>query len=116
MNKSKKLISTSTLRNKTFVYKTIVLYIQMTHSYLLHNEEPQEGFPCNSNYSLKHVLIECVDFSDVRQTFYNVNNLADLFTNVNTILSFRKTSTLRNKTFVYKTIVLYIQIKEKLKG
>jgi NADP-dependent 3-hydroxy acid dehydrogenase YdfG len=42
------------------------------------------------NYSLKHVLIECVDVSDVRQTFYNVNNSTDLFTNVDTILSFKK--------------------------
>jgi hypothetical protein len=63
---------------------------RLTHSYLLNNEEPQEGFPCYSNYSLKHVLIECVDVSDVRQTFYNVNNLTDLFTNVDTILSFKK--------------------------
>jgi hypothetical protein len=62
-----------------------------THSYILHNEERQEGFPCNSNYSLKHVLIECVDVSDVRQTFYNVNSLTDVFTNVDTIISFRKT-------------------------
>jgi hypothetical protein len=53
----------------------------------IENEERQEGFPCNSNYSLKHVLIECVDVSDVRQTFYNVNNSTDLFTNVDTILS-----------------------------
>jgi hypothetical protein len=66
-------------------------YRRLTHSYLLNNEEPQEGFPCNSDYSLKHVLIECVDVSDVRQTFYNVNNLTDLFTNVDTIISFRKT-------------------------
>ena len=63
---------------------------RLTHSYLLHNEERQEGFPCNSNYSLKHVLLECVDVSDVRQTFYNVNNSTDLFTNVHTILSFKK--------------------------
>jgi hypothetical protein len=65
-------------------------HTRLTHSYLLNNEEPQEGFPCNSDYSLKHVLIECVDVSDVRQTFYNVNNLTDLFTNVDTILSFKK--------------------------
>ena len=63
---------------------------RLTHSYLLNNEEPQESFPCNSDYSLKHVLIECVDVSDVRQTFYNVNNLTDLFTNVDTILSSKK--------------------------
>ena len=23
---------------------------RLTHSYLLNNEEPQEGFPCNSDY------------------------------------------------------------------
>jgi hypothetical protein len=32
--------------------------------------------------SLKHILIDCVDVADVRQNFYNVNNLHDLLTNV----------------------------------
>jgi hypothetical protein len=46
-----------------------------------------DRIPCNSNYSLKHVLFDCVDVSDVR-----VNNLCDLFTNVagDTILKFLK--------------------------
>ena len=55
---------------------------RLTHSYLLNNEERPECIPCNSNYSIKHVLIDCVDVAAVRQTFYNVNNLYDLFTNV----------------------------------
>ena len=63
---------------------------RLTHSYLLNNEERHECFLCNSNYSLKDVLFECVDVSDVRQIFYNVNNLADLFTNVDAILSFKE--------------------------
>ena len=37
-----------------------------------------ECIQSNSNYSLKHVLIDCVDDVNVRQTFYNVNNLYDL--------------------------------------
>jgi hypothetical protein len=37
------------------------------------NERP-ECIPCNSNFSLKHVLIDCVDVADVRQTFYNANS------------------------------------------
>ena len=37
-----------------------------THSYLLNNEERPKGIPCNSNYSLKHALLDCVDVSDVR--------------------------------------------------
>ena len=46
----------------------------------------------DSNYSLRHVLIDSVDVSDIRQTFYNVNTVYDLFTNItgNTILKFLK--------------------------
>ena len=31
---------------------------RLTHSYLLNNEERPECIPCNSNFSLKHVLID----------------------------------------------------------
>jgi hypothetical protein len=57
-------------------------------------------FRVNSNYSLKHVLIDCVDVAYIRQTFLNVENLYDLFTNVagDTILKF------------FKEINLYTQI------
>jgi hypothetical protein len=49
-------------------------------------------FTSNSNFSLKHVLIDCVDVADVRQTFHNANSLSNLFTNVagDTILQFLK--------------------------
>jgi hypothetical protein len=38
---------------------------------------------------LKPVLIDCVNVADVRQTFYNVNNVYDLFTNVAGDTSFK---------------------------
>ena len=50
---------------------------RLTHGYLLNNEEQPECISCNSNYSLKHVLVDCVDVSDIRQTFYKINNLYD---------------------------------------
>jgi hypothetical protein len=37
-------------------------------SYLLNNEERPEYIPCNSNCSLKHILTDCVDVADIRQT------------------------------------------------
>ena len=55
---------------------------RITHSYLLNNEEPPECIPYDSNYSLKHVLTDCVDVADIRHTFYNVNNLYDCFSNI----------------------------------
>ena len=45
--------------------------IQTMHSVYIHiedvhyNEERPECIPCNSNFSLKHVLIDCVDVADV---------------------------------------------------
>jgi len=57
-------------------------HTRLTHSYLSNNEERPECIPCNSSYSLKHVLFDIVDISCIRQTFYNVSNLYDLFTNV----------------------------------
>jgi hypothetical protein len=59
-----------------------ICHSRLTHSYLLNNEERPECIPCNSNYSLKHVLIDCVGVADVRQTFHNVNSLSNLFANV----------------------------------
>jgi hypothetical protein len=38
-----------------------------THSYLLNNEEWLECIPCNSNCSIKHILICCVDVADILQ-------------------------------------------------
>ena len=77
-------------------YSSLLIGIQLvssdrlTHIYLLNNEERPKCIPCNSNYSIKHVLIYCLDVADVRQNFYNVSNLYDLFTNVagDTILKF----------------------------
>jgi len=72
---------------------------RLTHSYLLNNEERPECILCNSNYSLKHILTDCVDVADVRQTFYNVNDLYNLFTNVagDTMLKFSKDINLYTK-------------------
>ena len=56
--------------------------VHLLKSYLLNNEERTECTPCNNNFSLKHVLIDCLEGAEVRQTFYNVNNLSDMLTNV----------------------------------
>jgi hypothetical protein len=46
----------------------------VTHSYLLNNEERPERIPSNSNYSLKHILIDYVDVVEAQKVDYNVNN------------------------------------------
>jgi hypothetical protein len=79
-------------KEQVAVTKCRLGHSRLTHSYLLNSEERPECIPCNSNYSIKHVLIDCINVADVRQTFYNVNNLYDLFTYVagDKILKFLK--------------------------
>ena len=74
-------------------------HFRFTHCYLSNNEERLELIPCNSIYSLKHCLIDCVDVADVCQTFYNVNILSDLFAIVagNTIVKCLKEINLYTK-------------------
>ena len=68
------VVMTLQLINNVIIIKTTVLLPQP--------KERLNCIPCNSNYSMKQVIIDCVDVADVRQTFYNVHNLTDLFTNV----------------------------------
>ena len=59
-------------------------------------EPPPECIPCNCLLTIKHLLIECVDFNDVRQRFYQVPSLQDLFKTVKpeVILEFLKAAAL----------------------
>jgi hypothetical protein len=70
------------LKEQVVLTRSRIGHGNLTHSYLFNNEERPRCIPCNSNYSIKHVLIDCVDDADVRQNFYHVNVLYDLFTNV----------------------------------
>ena len=65
-----------------------ICHSRLTHSYLLNNEGPLKCILWN--YSLKHVLVDCVDVSNIRQIFYNVKSIFNVFTNVtgDTILNF----------------------------
>ena len=52
----------------------------LSNSQVVSKVEPtSECIPCNCPLTNKHLLIECVDFNDVRQRFYQVPSLQDLF-------------------------------------
>ena len=69
---------------------------RLTHEFLLKEEPPPECIPCNCPLTIKHLLIERVDFNDVRQRFYQVPSLQDLFKTVKAevILEFLKAAAL----------------------
>ena len=71
-------------------------HCRLTREFLLKGEPPPECIPCSCPLTIKHLLIECVDFNDVRQRFYRVPSLQDLFKNVKpeVILEFLKAAAL----------------------
>ena len=65
-----------------------------SHSYILREEDPPECTACQEIYSVRHVLIDCIDLGliHVRPRFYTVLDMKTLFdtVSVDRILSFVK--------------------------
>ena len=72
----------STRRDQSVFNRCRIGHSRLTHEFLLKGEPPPECIPCNCPLTIKHLLIECVDFNDVRQRFYQVPSLQDLFKTV----------------------------------
>ena len=56
-----------------------------THSYLLKGEEQPMCIPCDTPFTIKHILINniyCVDFEKTRNRYYRVSTLKELFESV----------------------------------
>ena len=54
----------------------------LTHSFLLRREDRPECIPCGEPLTIKHILIDCVDFYDVRMKYFSVSSLKILFRDV----------------------------------
>ena len=50
-----------------------------THSYLLKGEEQPMFIHCDAPFTIKHVLLNCVDFENARNRYYRVSTLKELF-------------------------------------
>ena len=57
-------------------------HTRLTHEFLLLKEDPPECIPCGCILTIKHILIDCIDFKHIRDTFYSEANLKTLFENV----------------------------------
>ena len=70
-----------------------------THSYILRQEDPPECTACQEIYSVRHVLIDCIDLGLIRPRFYTVPDMKTLFDtiSVDRILSFVKEVNLFDK-------------------
>ena len=74
-------------------------HTRLTHSNLLKREDQPFYISCNEPFTVKHFLIDCIEFSHLRHQFFQTNKLRYLFENVtaDNILMFLKHINLFNK-------------------
>ena len=59
-------------------------HTRITYSYLLNREDQPQCVGRDKHFTVRHILLECVDFSNVRNKYYHVNTstIKQLFNNV----------------------------------
>ena len=58
-------------------------HTHLTHAYLFAAEDPPHCISCNSLLTVKHILIDCVEFAHIRTNYYNnIPDLKSLFRDV----------------------------------
>ena len=74
-------------------------HTRITHSYLLKREEPPYCFGCDTLFTVSHFLLECGDFSHIRNKYFHVDTIKQLFNDVpiDNVFLFLKEINLFNK-------------------
>ena len=95
----KNTIYRSLRREEVVLTRLRIGHTRLTHSYLLEREDQPFGISCNATFTVKHFLIDCIEFSHMRRQFFQTNDLRYLFENVPTdkILTFLKHINVFNK-------------------
>jgi hypothetical protein len=75
-------LSLSNRHDQTVLLRCRVGHTEITHSYLLTNDNAPFCVACNEKFTGKHFLLECHDFSQARNRFYCVNSLKELFNTI----------------------------------
>jgi len=58
-------------------------HTRLTHSYLLNQQDQPECSHCDCALTVAHVLLECNHYNVVRQRYFNISSLHELFDTVN---------------------------------
>ena len=74
-------------------------HTRITHSYLLQGEEPPQCVGCDAPFTVRHFLLECGDFAQVRNNCFHVDNMKELFQDIHidSIMTFLRQMNLFNK-------------------
>ena len=74
-------------------------HTRVTHSYLLLGEEQPHCVGCDAPFTVRHFLLDCGDFAQVRNNCFHVDNMKQLFQDIHidSIMTFLRQINLFNK-------------------
>ena len=87
------------IRKEVVLARLHLGHTRITHSYLLLGEEQPQCFGCNAPFTVRHFLLECCDFAQVRNNSFHVDNMKQLFQDIHidSIMTFLRQINLFNK-------------------
>ena len=97
--KESKSVISNIRREEVVLTRLRIGHTRITHSWLLNHDEQPNCTGCDVPFTVKHFLLDCFDFHQARRSFFQVNNLHDLFKDVpiENIIAFLKEIKLFNK-------------------
>ena len=87
------------VRQEVVLARLRIGHTRITHAYLLKREEPPYYFGCDTLFTVRHFLLECDDFSHIRNKYFHVDTIKQLFNDVpiDNVFLFLKEINLFNK-------------------
>jgi len=76
-------LSSLSRRDAVVLRRLRIGYTRHTHSYLLNQQDQPECSHCDCALTVAHVLLECNHYNVVRQRYFSVSSLRELFDTVN---------------------------------
>ena len=67
------------IRKEVVLARLRLGHTRVTHSYLLQGEEQLQCVGCDAPFTVRHFLLECGDFAQVRNNCFHVDNMKELF-------------------------------------
>jgi len=71
-------------RDAVLINRLRIGHTRLTHSYLFWGDDQLVCSACQSPLTVKHFLIECVNFAAIRSRYFSASSMKDVFENVNT--------------------------------
>jgi len=86
-------------RDEVIINRLRIGHTRCTQSYLLSGADQPECMTCQYALTVKHILIECTDFNDIRKKYFVASSMEELFSTVDIhdVLDFIKETHFYNK-------------------